>query len=129
VRKMLSIVVVAALAVSVGVAIGVAQDKKDGGAPAAKPKYTIKEVMQEAHKKGLLKTVLGGKATPDEKAKLLEYYVAMYEGKPKKGEPASWTKKSADALAAAAKLVVDPKANPAELKAAADCMGCHKEHK
>ena len=30
-----------------------------------KPKYTIKEVMKEAHKEGLLKKVAGGNASDD----------------------------------------------------------------
>ena len=48
------------------------------------PKHTIKAAMTALHKKGLQKKVLGGKASKEDKLQLLEYYVALYENKPKK---------------------------------------------
>ena len=96
---------------------------------AAKPKYTIKQVMKVAHKDGLLKKVVGGKATDKERLQLLDLYVAMYEGKPKKGKPESWTKLAGDVVAATAKVVLKHKGAEAKLKEATNCKGCHKPHK
>jgi len=94
-----------------------------------KPKYTIKEVMKE-HKKGKLRdTVLGGKASDEEKKHLLELYEAMAAGKPSKGEADSW-KKLNDAIVAAAKDVVEGKDGAIDaLKKATACGDCHSAHK
>ena len=48
----------------------------------AKAKHTIKEVMKIAHKDGLLKKVLGGDASQDEKLVLLDSYISLMENKP-----------------------------------------------
>ena len=98
-------------------------------AKGAKPKYTLEQVMQDAHKGGLLKKIQSGEGARKDKLTLLDYYVAMYENKPEKGEAASWTKLTSQALAAAAKLVVDEKAKPEILKAATNCKACHDQHK
>jgi hypothetical protein len=127
VKKFLSIVAV--LALLAGVSYAAAQGKGDAKKKASKPKYTLKQIMQDGHKKGLLQKVATGKATAAERLKLLDMYIAMYESKPKRGDANSWTKLSADALAAAAKLVVDPKSDPAPLKKAANCKPCHSKHK
>ncbi len=42
----------------------------------SKPKYTIKQVMAQAHKNGMYKKVAQGKATKEEKDKLVELYTA-----------------------------------------------------
>jgi hypothetical protein len=88
-----------------------------------KPKYTIKEVMKEAMKGGLCKKVATGKATEEDKAKLVEMFKAMTQNKPPKGESESWKSKT-DALLTAAKGD-DGKA----LGKAANCMACHEVHK
>ncbi len=94
-----------------------------------KPKYTIKDVMKE-HKKGALKDkVIDGKATPEEKKKLVEMYEAMGKDKPPRGEAANW-KKLNDALIKAAKEVEAGKEGGADaLKKAVNCTECHKDHK
>lgn len=95
-----------------------------------KPKYTTKEVMKEAHgKPKLLNKVLDGKATDDDKKKLLELYEAMAKNKPAKGDADNW-KKLNDAIVAAAKDVVAGKDGSVDaLKKATKCGDCHSAHK
>src|SRR5262245_18844405 len=71
-----------------------------------KAKYTISEVMKEAHKGGLMKTVASGKASDAEKKKLVELYTALAKNDPPKGEKADWKTKT-DAMLAAAKKAAD----------------------
>src|SRR5438093_10357141 len=66
-----------------------------------KPKYTTKEVMQKAHKGGLMKKVSEGKATAEEKKQLLEFYEALAANKPAKGDEAEWKVKTSAIVAAA----------------------------
>lgn len=88
-----------------------------------KPKYTTKEVMKLAHKEKLLNKVMEGKASDDEKKKLVELYEAMAANKPPKGDADNW-KKLNDALVDAAK-----KADADALKKASNCGACHSAHK
>ncbi|MEX2176916.1 MAG: hypothetical protein WD872_21290, partial [Pirellulaceae bacterium] len=81
---------VAGLVVAVGwVAVSVATNAED-----AKPKHTIKDVMKLAHKGGLMKKVVEGKASDEEKTKLVELYVALAGNKPPKGDEAAWKEKT-----------------------------------
>lgn len=94
-----------------------------------KPKHTIKEVMKVGHKEGLLKKVLGGEASDEEKKQLLDLYVSMVESKPKKGDQASWIKLAGGSTLAAAKVVTGREGAIDELKAATNCKACHSVHK
>lgn len=101
------------------------------GAEDAKPKYTIKEVMKQAHGKPakLLAKVLDGKGTDDDKKKILELYEEMAKNKAPKGDADNW-KKLNDAVVAAAQEVVDGKEGGiAALKKATTCGDCHSAHK
>jgi hypothetical protein len=96
-----------------------------------KPKYTIEEVMEQAHKgkDALMQKASAGKASKDEKEKLVELYVALGQNKPPKGDAKSWKTKT-DALLSAAKAVVaDEKGAGQKLKMVANCMACHTVHK
>jgi hypothetical protein len=94
-----------------------------------KPKHTIKEVMDLAHKKGLYKKVIGGSASSEEKTQLADLYSDLTKDAPEKGSPESWKAKT-DALASAAKDVAADKADAiAKLKTANNCGACHKAHK
>jgi cytochrome c553 len=95
----------------------------------SKPKYTIKQIMKDGLKGGLAKKVIEGKATSQEKIQLLDYTIALYETKPKKGDPAGWTKLTGDLVAAAAKVAIDPKASTEALGKAVNCKACHNKHK
>jgi hypothetical protein len=123
--KYFGLAVLTAALVSMG--IYRADDKKDD------PKYTIKDVMKQAHtvEKGskdptLYEKVSGGKATKEEKAKLLELYSALPASKPPLGDADAWKDKT-KAMIEATQAVVDGKEDAEKkLKAAVACMECHK---
>lgn len=115
-----------ALAASVACLFGVAWAAEE---EAPKPPYTIKEVMQQAHKDGLLKKVLSGDASAEEKRHLLDLYISMAESKPPIGDATSWHKLAGGTVMAAAKVVVGRKDSLASLKKATACAACHKLHK
>ena len=73
--------------------------------------------------------MVGGKATDKEKIQLLDYAIALYETKPKKGDPASWTKLTGNLVTAAAKVAIDPKTGTEALGKAVNCKACHNVHK
>jgi hypothetical protein len=111
-----------AVALVAGLAVSKAADDK--------PKYTIKEVMKAAHAgdESLAKNVVTGKGSDDDKTKLVEYYTALGQNKPPKGDADSW-KGKCDALLTAAKAVADGKDATTDLKKAMDCMACHSAHR
>lgn len=100
-----------------------------------KPKYTIEEVMEKAHKggkKSLLGKVAGGSADEAQKKQLLEYYEEMAKNpapKSDKGSAADW-KKRTGALIVATKDVIGAKPGAAgSLTKAANCKACHSIYK
>jgi hypothetical protein len=96
---------------------------------AAEPKYTIKEIMEAAHKGGLMQKVVDGDASDEEKAQLLDLYLSLLENEPPLGEPAAFHEKAAMAVVAAARVVVGREGAEEELKKGVVCAACHKEHK
>ena len=111
---------------SVIVAFGWVALGMPSGAQETKAKYTIKEVMKNAHAKGKLRDkVTSGMASDEEKKQLVEYYEALAANKPPKGDEASWKEKTA-ALLAAAKAAA---AGDVEKLKAVNCAECHKAHK
>jgi len=93
------------------------------------PKYKIKDVMKTCMKGGLCGKVAKGEASADEKKQLVEYFTSLAANKPPKGEEESWKAKTG-ALLEAAKAAAEGKEGAGDkLKAAANCMECHKAHK
>jgi hypothetical protein len=101
----------------------------------AKPKHTIKEVMHGAHLpteeggKSLRDRVLAGDASPEDKQKLLDFYISLAENEPPRGELEAFQKKTRAVVLAAAKMVVGREGADKELNAATNCAACHKDHK
>jgi len=94
-----------------------------------KAKFTIAEVMAEAHKSGLMKKVAEGKAEAEEKTKLVELYTALSLNTPPKGEEKTWKQVTGDLVKAAKSAAKgDEKAAKSLLKLAA-CTGCHQKFK
>jgi len=96
-----------------------------------KPKYSIKDVMQKAHKGGLMKKVSEGKATAEEKKQLVEFYEALAANKPPKGDEADW-KTRTSAIVAAARLAAEgDEAGAKKLTelVGTKCGDCHTAHK
>jgi mono/diheme cytochrome c family protein len=97
-----------------------------GTAQENKPKYTISQVMKNAHAKGKLRDkVTSGMASDEEKKQLVEYYEALAANKPPKGDEASWKEKTAALLAAAKEAAAG---NTDALKMV-NCAACHQAHK
>jgi hypothetical protein len=119
---------------AVGLLAGLALSR---AADDPKPKYSVKEVMQKAHRDDPDKDIVSiyskitktGKATDDDKKQLVELYTALGQNNPPKGDADSWKAKT-DALLTAAKEVADGKDKGVDdLRKAADCRGCHMAHK
>ena len=100
-------------------------------AAEAKAKYTIKEVMKATNKgdASIGKRVAQGMGTAEDFAKLVEYYSALPQCTPEKGDKASWDSKSAALLKAAQGLKPGDAASLAAYKKAANCKACHSAHK
>lgn len=95
------------------------------------PKHSVKEVMKLAHDKanGLLGKIQGGKATDEEKKQLLDLYIDMVEGEPKKGDPGEWKMAAGAAMMSAAKVVLGREGAVEELAKTSDCKSCHSKFK
>jgi hypothetical protein len=118
--------IVAGLALMFTVALLMSSGSADAG---KEPKHTIKEVMKEAHVKGLLKKVVGGEASAEEKEKLVGLYTDLCLNKPPKGSADEWTDRC-KAIIAAAKGVAKGEDGAAKtLAKATNCAACHKLHK
>lgn len=105
---------VAALAICWMAGASVAEDEK--------PKMTIKEAMK-LHKDKLNTKFAEGKASKEEKEKLIEAYEAMGKNKPPKGDEKEW-KEKCEALVKAVKA--DDKE---AFGKAVNCKSCHDAHK
>jgi hypothetical protein len=92
-------------------------------------KYTIKEVMTQAHKEGLIQKVEKGEATAEEKAKLLDLYLSLLENDPPQGDAVDFKEKASAAVVAAARVVVGREDAEARVRRGVDCAGCHREHR
>jgi cytochrome c553 len=91
-----------------------------------KAKYTIKEVMKEAHKEELVNKVAEGKASDEEKKRLAELYKALSLNTPKKGEAEAWKTRTVALLEAANKAVKGDEKAEKSLTKLAHCASCHK---
>ena len=120
-KLMVGIVALSMLSTVLGVVIAAEGESK--------AKHSIKEVMANAHKGGLLKKVLADDATDKEKLVLLDHYISLVESRPPKGEMESWHNLAGKLALASAKVAVGREGATAELKAASNCAACHKPHK
>ena len=96
------------------------------------PKYTIKEVMKMAHQpqnNSLFARVNSGKASKEDKQKLVDYYTALAADVPTKGDADSWKEKTSALLEAAKDVQEGKEGAVKELKKAGECGPCHKAHK
>lgn len=91
-----------------------------------KPKFTIKEVMAQAHKSGLFKKIQSGTAEKEDREKLAELYKALVDNKPPKGEVDEWKKTATVLHKIAVDAIKDPEAGK-NLKV--NCGGCHGKFK
>jgi len=101
-------------------------------AAAEESKYTNKQIMKLAHggnQNSLLNRVRSGRASAEDKAKLVELYEAMAENKPKKGDAEGFAKLTQN-LVEAAKAAQKGERNAGQLLAkASNCKACHDRYK
>ncbi len=92
---------------------------------------TIKEVMAAAFKgdDSLYKKVTSGKASAEEKAKLLDCLIYLVQNEAPKGDATEWKMMSGRAMMAAGMVVVGRAEGMDELKAAGNCKACHDKFK
>ena len=90
---------------------------------------SIADVMEKAHKDGLLKKVLDGEASDEEKKKLLDLYIDMFESEPPQGDQGEWMMQAGASVLAASKVVVGRDGAMEELKSATNCKACHDKFK
>lgn len=91
---------------------------------------TVKEVMKIAHaKEGLHSKILAGTGTDEDKKQLLDLYLDMAEGEPKKGDKAEFKVVASAAMASAAKVMLGREGAIEELKKTSDCKACHSKFK
>ena len=95
------------------------------GAADEKPKYTIVEVMREAHRSGLVAKVVQGRADRAEKERLVALYEALSLNKPPRGDDADWQRRTGEILAAAKACLKDEKDAGPRLAKLVNCAGCH----
>jgi hypothetical protein len=120
IRPLIALGLVAMIATSV-----VGSVYSSAAAPAAPPENSIKDVMKLAHKDGLLKKIVDGEGTQEDKQKLLDLYIDMLEGTPEKGEQTEWLMAAGRSVVAAAKVSVGREGAIEELKEATNCQACH----
>jgi hypothetical protein len=100
-------------------------DANDAG-DKGKPKYTIAEVMEKAHKSGLWKKVQAGTAEKADREQLAELYKSLVESKPPKGDPEVWKKTTSELHKIAVDSIKDAEAGK---KLKVNCGACHKQFK
>lgn len=129
-RKVIAVCAMFAVAGSLALRV-IAADRAAAKADDDKPKFTIKEVMKNAHagKDALVKKAIAGDTSADENKELLVMYQALAQNEAPKGDADSWKAKT-EALVVAAQAVVDGGDGAgAKLEKAANCGACHGAHK
>ena len=101
----------------------------DSNLAGEKAKHSIKEVMKEAHKGGLMKKVSGGTASDEEKKMLVELYESLAKNAPPKGEAENWKKVTTSLVETAKAAAKGDEKAAKSLPKLANCMGCHSVHK
>ncbi len=93
------------------------------------PKYKISEVMQEIMKSKLGPKVFSGQGTKEENKKVLDYFIALHENNPPKGEKGAWAKVTQTLVDTAKKIESGEEKGSKKLAALINCGACHKEFK
>ncbi len=90
---------------------------------------SVKDVMKALHKGGLHKKIMGGKATDEDKKKLVDLYIHLVENDAPKGDETEWKMTAGMAMMSAAKVAVGREDGLEAYKAASNCKACHDKFK
>ncbi|MFN0017803.1 MAG: hypothetical protein ACKVP0_06055 [Pirellulaceae bacterium] len=103
---------------------------------AAAESLSILEIEQKLHnprkvegRLGILREVLRGKGTKEEKEQLLELYKALAKTKPPRGSQENWDKANAALVSAAEEIAAGTAKDMEKLRAASNCKACHDAHR
>src|SRR3954462_2123945 len=103
--------------------------------PVDPERPSISDVMMKAHQpkrqlyRALDQVVISGRATPEERRRLLELYEAHARAEPPFGDPASWRKDTAELVAAARAVADGDDAACSRLLRAVNCQACHEKYR
>lgn len=100
-------------------------------ASLAQAETKIETMMKDSMKgeNSLYKKVALGKGTDADATKLVEYVKQLPGEKPKKGDAASWSAKTAALVKAAEDVAAKKPDAILALQKAGNCKACHSEHK
>ncbi len=103
--------------------------------PDKKPLREIGEIMMKAHKpnkrqlyRALDQLVISGRATAEEKKRLVEHYEALAQLTPPAGTIESWKKNTAAMVAAAKAVASGDDSAAVRLLQATNCAACHEKY-
>ena len=94
-----------------------------GTAVAQRPQHSVKEVMKQGMKSGLLRTVISGQATAAQRQQMIALLESLVRSQPRKGSVSHWRERTVKMYQAA------QAGDYTTLKEASRCLTCHKEHK
>lgn len=122
------------LPVAVTVTVTPAGDDKPRPDPAT---LTIKQIMKQAHitpggrgiRDNLDGKLLDGKATADEKERLLALYTELSYRTPPKGDAESWAKRTGELVAATKDMLAGKEKATERFLKARNCKDCHAAHR
>jgi hypothetical protein len=112
-----------------------------GGAGPVEPEVSINEIMVAAHvrdidgkgnrssKRNLDTRVLSGRATEQEKTRLLELYRQLATTIPPKGSPGEWRRRTAALVEATEGVIAGRDGARRRLAEAVDCKTCHEKYR
>lgn len=125
---------IAPMALILGLVVGLALVRADDT-----PKYTVKDIMDMAHKDSKDKTMLSiyskllaTKDADEQKkfgAQLADLYTVLAQNKAPKGDPDDWTKRINLIVADAQDVANGKDGSVDKLKLDNDCKGCHMAHR
>ena len=94
-----------------------------------KDEHSIKEVMEQAMKGGLMRKVMGGNASIEEKMQVLDLFISLSESEAPKGDEEEWNEWTQKILTTYAKVLVDREDAGAALRTVTNCKSCHDKYK
>lgn len=89
---------------------------------------TIKEIMRQTMTKGLCQKVIKKKATQEEQQELVRLFTKLAELDPEIGDADNWQDRCDELVKYSTEISLGEESHK-NLKKAANCIDCHKEHR
>ncbi len=97
--------------------------------PSSPDDVAIKDVMQQVMKGGMLKKVMSGNASDEEKLIVLDMFISLSESEALQGDADEWKDQTGAVMTSYAKFLVGREGADEALKAATNCKACHDKFK